>query len=243
MARPKGEPAPVPADFREVAATMGRRALAKHYGVSEETIYRWYAEIGGNPRVHLLQQGLPVPPDFARLAPTMTIIALQNHYEVGHRSVTRWIEQTGVKVDTVGNRNWHKKPVPEDFRDVAPTMTHRQLRAHYATGLATLARWIRETGVRTLYADTPNLAGAKASRSARPFFFRGHGAAPRSADLRTITMFDQAADVLRAERFVVYRCDQRGRADQKGEFWRLGNTLLTPDELLIRAAKYRKVAA
>lgn len=37
--RPKAPAKPAPADFRATAATMGRRALGKHYGASEETIY------------------------------------------------------------------------------------------------------------------------------------------------------------------------------------------------------------
>lgn len=77
----------------------------------------------------------------------------------------------------------------------------------------------------------------------RGFVFGGHARNQLTRDLRYISMFDEAADALRRERFVVFRCDDRGRADQKGEFWRLGNTLLTPDELLQRAEKYRRKVA
>jgi hypothetical protein len=35
----------------------------------------------------------------------------------------------------------------------------------------------------------------------------------------------------------VYRCTETGRADPKGKFWRFGNAVLTPDELIARAER------
>ena len=69
--------------------------------------------------------------------------------------------------------------------------------------------------------------------------------APHKAIIRDKprSIWDDAADVLRAERWAVYRCDEKGKADLKGRYWRAGNVILSPDDLLAKADRYRRRAA
>ncbi len=236
MPRPKGPKIPVPTDFAEVAPTMLRTQLRRRYGVSNDVVTRWVKETGTMTAGRLAQKR-SVPGDFATLAPTMSLTSLQNHYSAGERTVKRWLRESGAKAALYKSVLPQRlgAPTPHFCRAVAPTMTHPSLRAHYGVGAATVARWVREAGVPTLgilHPSPPPIPGG--------MVFRGHAAGLVLRDLRQRSMYDDAADTLRRERFVVFRCDGRGRADLKGTYWRIGNTLLTPDELLQRAEKYRK---
>ncbi len=61
--------------------------------------------------------------------------------------------------------------------------------------------------------------------------------------IRASSIYDEAAGVIQRERFAVYRCEDNGKANPNGKFWRVGNVVLTPDELLERAERYRRRAA
>lgn len=221
---------PIPEDFRDFATEMSRRELQRHYSAGQATICRWLTEIGcralRRPRSHM-------PAEFPSYAASMTVAELKAKHRVGHERIKVWCKLAGVTPKRNGLR-----PVPSDFIEAAKFTTKNMLMKNYRADWKTVSRWIEETGVSTAqYIPTPPPA------SSRGIVFRGHAATPLARDLRHITIFDQAADALRRERFVVYRCDQRGRYAEKGNHWRLGNTLLTPDELLQRAAKYREKAA
>lgn len=227
----------MPADFPANALVMSQATLRTVYNVGQVVLERWHRENGGNPRAVIRA----APEDFAEIAATKTIYRLQKHYEVGERMIKRWMRETGITPTRKTGRIPHnRRPMPEDFREVAPHRTHRALCDYYKCSRGKIIDWLKEAGVATA-GYTP--VERTARPAPRPFIFRGHSKTLHHADLRTITMFDQAADELRRERFVVYRCNERGRYDEKGDFWRLGNTLLTPDELLKRADKYRKAAA
>jgi hypothetical protein len=241
---------PPPEDFREVAATMGRRALKEHYGVGQDIVTRWFREIGGNPRSDMQHTRKPVPEDFTALAPSMTAVALQKHYGVGERVVVRWLKETGATTSRTYEKPGSIRPVPDDFARLAPRMTQVQLREHYRVSKLVLRRWIAQAQVRTA-GSIVNRRESRPVRQAftpafgpRPMVFKGHpGAAVKQDDLRLYTKYDEAADILRRERFVVFRCGPTGVFVEKGEHWRVGNVICTPDELLQRAEKYRRRVA
>jgi hypothetical protein len=116
---------------------------------------------------------------------------------------------------------------------------------HYRVHHGCMNRWIEETGIEPkvfvpCYPE-PKPRPSRA-RQAKNLGQMGGGLVIRH-DNRVKSMFDHAADTLRAERWVVHRCNERGAYAEKGELWRVGNVVLTPDELLQRADRYRKVAA
>lgn len=120
------------------------------------------------------------------------------------------------------------KPIPDDFRQIAPTMTKAQLRAHYDVHWSgTIDRWLAEAGV-----------------TARKFIPRANrlslmGRPKAAMELkRQKTDYEIAADVLRRERFPVNRCNEDGSYNLTGKYWRVGRNIYTPEELIQKARRY-----
>lgn len=229
-ARLHGNATPIPDDLPQLAGIKTQEALASHYGVSKGLVARWLSNAG------LKSAGLPkapVPDDFAAMARGMSQIALCRHYRRDRKTVVRWLAETG----TTYARNTRKKsvakppppvnlrPVPDDFAARAPIMTRSAMRGYYSAASTTIARWLAETGI------SPRTVDYRPTRGA---------AGTNLSGVRVKSIYDDAADALRREHFAVYRCDDRGVADFKGAFWRVGNTLNTPSELLGRAARYQE---
>lgn len=222
---------PRPDDFAD-NAWLSQKVLTQMYAAGQQTISRWRAELGeDDPR---LACQMP-PDDLAERMNGSSKAALCRHYGVGVDRMNSWLKTLVTGPAYLQTRP--RRPIPDDFAEVGPTLTISEMKRAYTADYDTVKRWCNERDVVPAtydYTKTP---------PPRTFTFRGHAQTLRHADLRTITMYDEAADILRRERFIVFRCDARGRANPKGDFWRSGNTLLTPDELLQRAQKYRKVAA
>lgn len=223
----------IPDDFAD-HAKLGNKALQRKYNAGKKTIIRWLRElVTGNAR-----HSMNIPPaGFADMAKSLNKTMLQKHYGVGERRINNWLDAAGIV--SVSPQYPVRRLLPADFAEIAPTMIQAELTRHYKADWTTVKRWCAEADVAPAVYVFVQPPQPKRSN----FAFRGHAQTLRHADLRVITMYDEAADVLRRERFKVFRCDARGRANPKGDFWRSGNTLLTPDELLQRARKYRKDAA
>lgn len=229
----------MPADFRQVAEAMKCRvALMAHYRASLTTINRWISRTGAKLPS---RYGTPIPADLAEQAAKVHIAALARHYDVGEKVVVRWLGLTGVKAaKPAPEANPRFRATPQDFLEQAGQLTLTGLRYHYDVSPETIKRWCRETG----------------ARPQRPIRIPPPPPKPRKATVHTMgissnitasrrasTVHDIAADTLRRERFPVYRCDERGRADIAGTFWRVGMTVLDDDQLLAKAARYERRAA
>lgn len=193
------------------------------------------------------------PADFEQFAATMTIDALHKLYVTGRRQIRRWLAEVGMKpAAATASGGRIGRPVPEDFAKVAPTMSQNALSVHYGVDFKVIRRWAERSGVSPLVCNRgpkpgtprPKQRAEKPSKIGRHRTFgqlgapNAHAIAPTSK-----TSFDLAADTLRRERFTVYRSNERGVFDLKGEYWRCGFSVLTGDELLARAAKYERSAA
>lgn len=134
-----------------------------------------------------------------------------------------------IKNDPAYKRTSHNaKPIPDDFRQIAPTMTKAQLRKHYRVHWSgTIDRWLEETGVQ-----------------ARKFIPKGNrlslmGRPKAAMELkRQKNDYEVAADVLRRERFPVNRCNEDGSYNLNGKYWRIGRNVYTPEELIKKAERY-----
>lgn len=220
---------PVPSDFAVfMQAKPSIVAACKHYRTGELVVHRWLQETGLRQKTAKGFVGRPVPDDFAQQAKVCTRIKLERLYGVGHNVIRRWCKTAGVSpVSCI-------RPVPDDFAERAAVMLKQEMRVHYNVGHDTIQRWLDEAGIEALqYAPARKERSAQAPKRAVLATY-----APTQARERHRDRFDMAADDLRRNRWVVYRCDDRGRADLKGKFWRAGNTVLTPDELLTKAARY-----
>lgn len=227
----------MPDDFVEVAHRLQRRTshIQGYYGAGQTTIARWMAEAGIPMRGSNTR---PTPTDFLQVAPSMSIMELSRHYRADKGTVRRWVDEAGIEVKKGKSQGTKPTPIPADFAQVAPTMGIMALSQHYKICHKTIKRWVILSGVQP-----------------KPFNPKERGPYTRRA--RTVTnillrqivkptvksIYDEAADALRRERFPVNRCNEKGSFNPKGDFWRVGWSVLTGDELLQRAARYRSAAA
>lgn len=226
----------IPDDFAEVALRLERSTgrIQGHYGAGQATVTRWMREAGipmrgDNKRL--------IPADFTEVAPTMCVNALAKHYRADDKTIKRWLSQTGICA-AQGNQGGRRgTPPPLDFAEIAPTLGLVALSKHYGISHKTIKRWMNETGVKA----KPHVPHER-SQPKRKFnrVVRIRPGDFQISRTRVTTIYEDAANVLRAYT-AVYRCNERGGFDVKGKFWRAGNIILTPDELLERAA--RKQAA
>ena len=219
---------PVPADFAQVAPLLYPTQLAAHYSAGFSTVMRWCSETGIVPKKSVTGSALcrPVPDDFAALAPTMIKSELRRHYGTSGEIINRWLSETGVSAKQPGPPI-NKMPVPDDFAEQCARHYTAELVRHYGCSLETINRWAKESGCKP-----------RKFRNITNIDRMGNPPRVRIPLQRTWTEEDIAADELR--RFgPVYRCDDKGRADQKGGFWRIGFGVLTGEELIARAARKR----
>lgn len=192
----------------------------------------------------------PMPDDFLEKAPHLHISAAIRHWKAGLRAVNRWYAEAGLRP---ANFDYHARrprptvPAPDDFAQLAPTLTLRELMHHYRRGTKVIARWCKESGVSYRPTDRCEImrrVQATRKRSSKPFQRRQpisrarrivyNGPKSKPLPERDWSIHGQAADHLRPIA-PVYRCSKRGGFDPKGDHYRFGNAVLTPDELLRRA--------
>lgn len=205
---------------------------------------RWMRESGLTVKPN---KGTPPPDNLAELADKMHLRALADHCGVSRNVAANWLAVAGLKALSFNHQsNANTRPPPPDFLKVAPTMVIAELRKHYVCSFETLKRWIRETGAKPMrYAEWRALNPVKKPvQPRRPSRGAVHaiGLPSHIQQERIHTIHDVAAKTL-ARYAPTYRCNERGKVDVTGAFFRHGMTVLTPDELLARAARYeRKVA-
>jgi hypothetical protein len=192
----------------------------------------------------------PMPEDFMELAPTLHLSEALRHWSVGERALRRWYAEAGIvpaAYDHTHKRRRLGAPPPDDFRDVAPTLYIRELMHHYRRGEKVIIRWLKESGVRSRPVDRVAQArAARANKPSKPQTFERQQPPPRARRIvytgpkpkplpeRDWSLHGQAADHLRRIA-PVYRCWATGAFNLKGDHYRFGNVILTPDELLQRA--------
>lgn len=222
---------PMPDDFPQYAATMGVTKLRAHYGAGLGAIYRWFEQCG--IRVDTGRQR-PMPDDFKSVGHTMTIGAAASRYRTGERIIMRWHREAGtMPVSQAAERALRAMPIPDDWHHQTSQLTRAELRTLYRVSEWTIDKWLKRTGCKAVPAMTYN-PGQPRSNNVTPT--RGRAAFAKTE--RVTGTDDFAADTLRRNRWVVYRCDDRGLANERGKFWRVGNTLATPEQLIARAARY-----
>lgn len=175
-----------------------------------------------------------IPSDFAEKAKTMCRNQLVKHYRTSDKAVGRWADECGVHPLKVMMR-----PAPADWEQLCAKHTAAELRRLLQADIKVIKRWIKETEIEPVPFDRKGIIPP----NRRPNLLKQMGT-PHKAIIRDKprSIWDDAADVLR-HYGPVYRCDERGRADQKGRYWRAGMVILTPDDLLSRADRYRRRAA
>lgn len=230
---------PVPADFAEMREKLGSsKNLQRHYRVGSLTIARWRKETG----LPSLRQIKPLPIDLAEMREKLgSIRKLAAHYGVSDHTVKKWMAKASLP-------DRPKCVIPDDLIDVRKRLGGaRNVAAHYGVSRTTVDRWVAELGLPDLrftteYRERARVTATKRHAKAKKFHRRmPPNGSPTLHRLNNYSIHDEAADILRPH-FPVYRCGKTGLHDPKGKFWRVGNVVCDGDELLVRAAKYRRAA-
>ena len=170
----------------------------------------------------------PMPADFVEMRQKLGgIDHLVKHYHSSSEAVARWIAEAGLPSLTR-----RRPPLPDDFAQMREAIGGvNKLAAHYHTSSRTIRGWLDQAGLPKLSNEPRNPRPKRAS-----FFKMPRTGLPNVHRLNNYGPEDHAADTLR--KFgAVYRCDERGKVNTKGKFWRFGNVILTPDELIQRAER------
>lgn len=131
------------------------------------------------------------------------------------------------------------RPMPDDFEAVAAMPVYKLMRMFRARR-ETIQRWIRACGIEPIaYAPPPGQRKLRASRTGGGM--RANLKAVGAINLATVRNWSDADDAAAKLRKFgpVHRCDEQGRFDIAGHFWRAGWAILTDAEIIERANRRR----
>ena len=97
------------------------------------------------------------PDDFLEVYERVGPIAARTHYRTGWDTIVRWCVQSGLREDIP------KGKIPDDWAQIAPTLTHAELRRKFNLSPYRLSILIAQTGV-----NPSPLPGRRAARSKDP---------------------------------------------------------------------------
>lgn len=178
-----------------------------------------------------------IPADFDRVAKEKSTYQLVKLYRTSEKVIRRWASERGITLLKTSVR-----PVPENWGTLCASHTAAELTRLLQADIKVIKRWVALTEIEPVPYDRKTMQAPPPRKSKHSFKVMG---SPHKAIINTRprSIWDDAADVLRSERWIVYRCDEKGSANPKGMYWRMGNVILTPDDLLMRADRYRRRAA
>lgn len=234
----------MPADFAEHAAREGIGALRLRYGRDTPTINQWIAESGVvRPALKGGKVARPVPDDFAAMSDRHSNSELMAHYGCGSEMLYRWRKESGAQ-------KRDKMRIPDDFAEVWKDKSVLKLAAHYNRNHSTISAWIKRLGLtrpRGVKITKPIKAAPAPKPQTVPFerkappkrFVKPDAYRTTAVDhlQRDMSPAGQAADTLRRDRWTVFRCDDRGRANPAGKLWLCGRVICTDAELIARAER------
>lgn len=134
------------------------------------------------------------PADFLEVYERVGPVAARTHYRTGWSTIVRWCVESGLREDIP------KGKIPNDWEQIAPTLTHAELRRKYRLSPYRLSILIAQTGVCPL-----PLPGRRTPRPKDPSI--------PDAPIRVIEKpidpqrADKAAHHLRRHYPAVHRCD------------------------------------
>ena len=216
---------PMPPDFLEVAPTLSQLGLRQHYKTGVDTVIRWLREAQVQSLGVKRRKRFEVPSDFATYAPLMSNGALGFRYGVSDHTAARWRDECGIApYIEAARKGVILKRLPDDFADVARTMSRKRLRMHYGVGSEIIRRWCFEAGV-----NPPKPTQR---------FYR------RQVERGTVVAIDtrDGSEASRAQSWLqryypVWRCTPEGTFDPKGSHYRCDGIVRTQAEMIERAKR------
>jgi len=239
---------PMPADFGDhLTKTIAQQM--EIFGAGKGAIARWRRECGikvnqrgwSDADLETIRQGMIAGLNAAQIAESMGngrgrkgVLNAAKHYALGE-----WASNKGGRpTDTI----------PDDFAEKWATMTIRDLMVVYSRSFNTITKWTRKLNLkrpRRAVAKPQTVSFIRQAPSEKRRFVKDRYAnAPTNTHQRDMSAAGIAADVLRRDRWAVYRCNEAGHQSIGGKFWRCGRVVVTDAELIERAARIeRKLAA
>lgn len=207
------------------------------------TDHRTVAETEAPKRRRFVQPMRPMPDDFPANAAVMNIYTLVRHYRTADKVIKRWCAECGVTPPS----RLCGRPVPDNFAALCADHTIVEIMRMFDVDRKVVRRWASETGIEPKIFDrskqAPPPPRQRPANHGTKLGVMGGGGLKLDHNNRPRSIWDDAADILRAERWIVYRCNEKGQADPKGRYWRMGQLVLEPDDLLRRADRYRRRCA
>ncbi len=179
----------------------------------------------------------PMPDDFKAVA-AMPVYKLMRMFRARRETIQRWIRACGIEPGPRAPSN--KRLVPDDFAERAAEMHRTALCDHYNADESIVRRWVIESGIEPIaYAHRPGQRKLRASRTGGGM--RANLKAVGAINLATVRNWSDADDAAAKLRKFgpVHRCDEQGRFDIAGHFWRAGWAILTDAEIIERANRRR----
>lgn len=157
----------------------------------------------------------------------------------GRNTVIRAAKRLGLEWSkkTRGPSQYRAAQVPNDFDRVGAGKSVAQVCAHYGCGVGVASAWLRSSGVERYRAKSSTPKPAKPKKPKASLSAMGQAKQTLFIDVREDTPASRAADVMRGERWIVYRCNDVGAASQGGKLWRLGRLVVTDAEMIERAER------
>jgi hypothetical protein len=160
-----------------------------------------------------------MPPEFPALAATESSADLCVKFNTGPTQIARW--RRDCRVPPHGRGVFKPLPMPDNFADLARTMTRREAGSFWQRHPETLDRWAAEKGI-TFRKQVNVISGRRATKV--------------RDTARDMSRAGQAAEFL--QKFgPVFRCNGTGQPDAKGEHWRRGSSVLSHEEIIARAER------
>lgn len=148
----KGGPPPsLPYVYQELKTA---RAVANHYSVRPEVVYRWLAVLKMSPRG---SRSLPthIPEDWHEVAPKMTQAELMRHYDCARERIYKLIAVTGVQP----RKHTDKPTKQKTVREITPKVVRsgldrtREDLSHLTTKAEAAAHYLRRYYANVFKAD------------------------------------------------------------------------------------------
>ena len=221
-------------DLAERAKTMTAAQLARHYGIGHQAISRHLQRAGLTAQRHTPAADISETPNILEMAKVLHLAALARHYGMTPKKMAYRVKVLGIRPAPKPAQKGSTKAVADekyaDLAERAKEMHMSALARHYSVTAATMTKTLRKRGI--VPAVAPRYIPRPSAKRAATYKFIPH--ATPFTDRRVKSSADLAAEFLQRE-CAVYHCDDIGRPDPKGKFYRRGRAVLTPDEVIARA--------
>ena len=247
---------------RMVAEGATGETIGKVVGRSSDAVYnlgKRFPDIKFNGRWS--GRSGEVPADFLDHA-YERIADLRKRYHATYAMVIGWRAEHGITTKMVLAANAKPRPLtpmPEGFLEYQQGRSVREIAKHYGMAVKTVSRMLIELGIDRQKQYAAARAERKAAKPAKPTkpkspylisFDRSSVAmAPKDYAYRENSAAGEAAAYLQPDYIPTYRCDDEGRQNISGRFWRCGRRVAITDAEIIELAatvrerKSRRLAA